>query len=327
MLYAKRENLDVEVAGAQVFLVDITQGRKRVYEYRQRLYTPMEMGLHQTKTYLDPDGNLYVLRADRSYSKQSPNVFLRLESPIVPVSPAYRLADIAFPTLIRSYMGRLDEGLHFRNGSHLFGATTIRNLNAVLIEEDVNDPDVEQRSLRKLGNDITGYLNPRIASWTDSLYEVLDTKNTRLFARIKLRPQEVALANDVRTMQAAGRKDDEYARKLQMSNRLLLDRLLGPNSDACDIALLSSIDGTDPHLSGQDAQIYQGVTHDRYAFKVLVDENAIASIQAWMDSKGTLKGQSNGKLMFVTGAVGNQLGRTILSLDLSQNLLSLSPAE
>lgn len=300
ILSISRRNLEAEDDGRYIYLVDTSQGRKRVYQYRNRLVDRSSLFANK-KYYLDPDGQLFLLRTGLNLGDGKSNTFACIASPLTPTSPAYESSDIVFPLMTRGDLVTMaEENVHFRDGSRPFGEATLRNLKAVPISKDVNEPEVEQRSVDRLSQEVATYLNARMLSWTDSLYELLNKGNARVFREIKLRPQDLALALEVRDMQNRGEKGDEYFRKLQRANRQILDYLLGDARGIYTFPYTLPGEHGDALQPEEMQRTYQPLIHDRLVFRVRVRDDILPILQRWMESKGTMKTQGDGKFTLVS---------------------------
>lgn len=227
-------NLKVKIIDRKFCLVDKTNEDKLVYQYRvdpaQHVIFPIHTvgpRLLPSLYCLDDKGNLYVF----SYSNNSDDGILRgrvmrIESPFVVRSVLFKEESIEYPLEWRNTVARVFTNLYFRDGSKPLSDETIKRLKSITVETDVNDPEVERKDLLKLCTQVVELLNARLLSWTDSLYEATNGRKERVFAKILLRPQELALANEVRVLQKQKQSDERYRGKLYLLNRLLMDRLI-----------------------------------------------------------------------------------------------------
>lgn len=311
LLNAKRENLEVELCSSFFCLVDASQNRKRVFQFRYCTFDISDPGASDVKTYLDAVGNLFVLKAAMSW-QDAPSTFICFWSPLEPLSPAYRMADITIPELTRSAMANMDSALTFRDGSHPFGSKTIEDLQSIRISQDVNDEEATQRDIRRLSEEIAKYLNARLLSWTDSLYEIQKSGGERIFEKIKLRPQEVNLAKEVRAMQESGKSGEDYTRKLQRLNRYLLDWLLGNAQSTYTFPYSPPTEYGDPLQPEWIRKAYQGFTHDPFVFWVNINKESVADVKAWIESQGSVNTRPDGKYALTSGKSDDKSAKVLI---------------
>jgi len=231
LITKQRKDIDVEmefVTGQgeadsyRFYLVDCTNNRQRIYEYRY------VTGFTKPDRYcLDEKGRLIVLW--RMAGGASVNLGC-YKSPLEPQPLSFSEADYGnnWDSLMNSVRFMADLGQYtFRDGGHLVGQETINSLNAMKCETDENDQSVLQNCTKKLRQAIVEALNDRLLAWQDSLFELTDGHGGgRVFAGIKLRPQELALAMEVRVLQKQKKTGgEEYKKKLLTLNRELFTRL------------------------------------------------------------------------------------------------------